>query len=377
MQTEKHQEHVNAAITQKDTNAPAARNLAQEAIKELWTWITDEKKRKTLNWLAAVIGGAFVVGYYQSLNVGFTPSIDLGSAMLLFVQAFLFGVALLAYLCAAIFSPAYVFHLSELGRRLFTDELASKIKWQLLIRNLAAQLLTVTSFLLASIIWNDATIRDDWRPDFYAASLIADSCAAILFFLYFCGRVETTDYQESKGDFSQSVGTIMTFTFISIFIVWALSNAQGNASNNDRWTLYSMWLFVAVFSALFSITITKRLRVTIPFALAALFLLLVYFNSISLPVRVIASAIGIAAKEKVTLVLPPDSCESVAQAITTDLVLDCDERTGGVLHDVWLRNQLGDRWIIQETENSQSIIFDGKGVTMRGPKPFETKPKKR
>lgn len=337
--------------------------LAREVLRRLLQAVADGERRKILSWVAIATGVAFVAGYYLSLDVGFTPSLDLGQATLLFVEAFLVGVLFLVYLGAAMFSPAYVFHFHGAAPG---AGLARHARRQLLLRNLAAQVLGVALFLLGAIVAHDWTIAPQWRPDFYLASFAADACIVIL---AFCRPLKAGGFAESRGDYAVSILLAMLFAALSFFIVWTMSDGRGSAAPGERWMLYLAWLLAAFFSALFSATPIKRLGMAVPIALSLLFIVFAGLNSGGMPVRVIASAIGIAEKDMVTLVLPPQTCESVSQAMSTDHALDCDDRSGGVLRDVWLRNQLGDRWILQEERNSRSIVFDGRGVTVQASRP--------
>src|SRR5450830_686027 len=236
--------------------------------KELWSWITDGEKRSTLNWISLFIGGGFIVGYYLSLDVSFTPNIDLGQATLLLIQAFLLGIFLVGYLCTVAFGPAIAYRWLGMGEKLFAKDIPPQIKKSLFLRNFTAQVLFAAqaNLLVLTVFSEDGMVK--WTAD-----LIVVVIAALVSLVILVSRrpVRSEDIQESWWDFIGSILLVGCLGVVSFFVVWMIHAIPHQEASNGSWWLYVMWLAVAVFSATFSIVNNHQWGTAFVFAISGFF----------------------------------------------------------------------------------------------------------
>jgi hypothetical protein len=104
---------------------------------------------------------------------------------------------------------------------------------------------------------------------------------------------------------------------------------------------------------------------SIPIGAAVYIVVLLVFNSGSMPLRGTAAVLGIAVERPVEVILPNDTCPLVKKALINQNLLRCEGADAGRLKGVHLLNTLGERWVAREEGHRENIVFEGKGAVVR------------
>jgi hypothetical protein len=330
---------------------------------QLRQWIMDKDKRGTALWICSFIGGGYILGYYMTLEDGFTPSVNLGQLTLVLAKAFLAGTATYLAICLGALAPATVYRFCDI----VIDDLQGEGRvlaiGALFRRNLSAQLIGALSIVSLGFF------RATPTPQNLSSGALAMLCAlALLAYLIKAPRLTAFGFTESRGTYWATVTTSYLASLLSMLLLWGMGNASGNVQPIQ---LAVAWIGMAFMSGLFS-TINRALwRHTAFAAFVIVLCLMLFLGMLSWPFRAVAYTVGIAKPSPVTLILPNDLCSQLRKAVRRSRALSCDGEDGGVLHSVLLRNSLGERWNIRLTPTSPSIIFDGKGVVVLEAAPSE------
>lgn len=334
---------------------------AEDWSQRTLNFLKDKDARLIFGWLSSGFGLLIIGGYY--LWLGFTPAFGIGQATLLLMQAVLIGAIVTGYFAAMLFFPAVGYRVLKVEIDAFPRERQQAAIAALTLRSIAAQAAFLSMLFLVFIV---KYFDLEGNAAVYALSCcVIFLCSAVI--LLNLPRTTTFGGSESRTDY---VWSLLILGAGGVMAVWMLVTLYSLPTEKERVeTGYFVGGLVAVvvISAVLS-TLRKKHRIGgMLFGVLAYAVLLVIFNSGSMPFRATAVALGIAASGPVELIFPPTTCQLVKPALSNQNSLPCDGPEAGQLKGVLLMNTLGDRWVIREPDHVENIIFDGKGMVVRIP----------
>jgi len=326
-------------------------------------WIIDKDNRATLIWLSTLLGGAFIVFYYFSLGDGFTPSISIAQAGLIFIQAAFLGCAIIIAFCLGTFSPAFVYRICGIDIDLFTGKNRILAIRSLAIRSIFAQ--AIGTFITFSIAWYLGTNNN--LKHIFLAGVIFLTLVLIAILFHIMPTLTKFGFKEEQSTYRKTIFGLALSAAVSLLFIFTLTHLNSTNELSD-WQSPAIWILVVLYGALFG-TLPRSDWKIAAFGMITLVCFFLFFvNGAEKPLRIIANTIGIAESHRVTLVLPNQSCIQIKQVIRNDQ-LECSGPYGGLLTNVDVRSSWGDRWDIRVGDDTESIIFDGKGVLIKKEKP--------
>ncbi len=328
----------------------------------LVSWIVDKDQRTTVVWSGAAYGSLMIGGYY--LWLGFTPTFNLGQAPLLLMQAFIIGVLLTFYFATVIFFPAWTYRLLGIEIENFRNEYRQKAIFSLSRRSVTAQIFAAS---LAFVLLTPSPLSaPDPLPMYWGIALNLLIFSGV--FLIFMSRTSEYGIHETTTSYLLTICTLGFFGLIGLTMLFFAYELAPEGKKAGEWSFFLGWLLVTIISAALGTMRKKEWKLGLTIGLTTLLFLLRQFNVILMPFQATAAAIGISEPRPVTLVLPSlpsTTCIQVRRALDDPQKLTCEGNQAGVLKEVHLLNTLGDRWVLRETQESENIVFDGKGTVVK------------
>lgn len=335
--------------------------------------------------VCSFLGGILIICYYFSLQVRFMPTVSFSQIGTLVYSAFFLGFLLLASIFVVIAIPSFTYLFFDLEVDHANGGVRSICFW----RSFVTQV-TGMAIMLLLVFWRFASEID--------LQFVIIACGDIAIFgilgSFFFPRMNLNGKIESEFKFHSVNLYSALLSWGTTFMLAALFSAVPEKNRAASWIFFPTCLLVALVSSWISIIRPKNLKIVVLFFIPYVFLILSLFNMLPTFFKGIVQSIDIAEKGQVTLILPVSGtnavCDSVKNALAypDKLVCQCgpDEienfmagkekmpqkiahrtcnSSRGVLKNVFLLSTLGDRWLLQETETSSPIVFDGKGVVIK------------
>lgn len=328
----------------------------------LTSWIFEKDQRSTIIWSGVACGSFLIGGYY--LWLGFTPTFNLAQAPLLLMQAFIIGILLTFYFAAILFFPAWGYRILDIEVENFKSEHRQAVVSALSRRSITAQIFTASLVFL--LITPSPFSAPDPLPVYWGIALNLLIYSSV--FLIFMPRTSEYGLHEKTTTYVLTIIVLGFFGLISLTMLFFTYELAPDGKKTEDWSFFLGWLLVTVISAALGTLRRKDWKLGILIGLTTFLLLLKQFNAILMPFQATAAAIGIKEPRPVTLIFPSfpsTTCTQVRRALDNPKKLTCEGNDAGILKEVHLLNTLGDRWVLRETEDSENIVFDGKGVVVK------------
>jgi hypothetical protein len=323
-------------------------NAAQSLyVRNLLDLILNKEQRATVAALSTVIGLAMIGGYY--LGIGETPDVSLGQATLLVLEAFVVGVLCVVGLCLATFSPALVFHLSDID----VDAVFVANRKQLLplfVRSLVAQIGGIAFAAISILSPTPGALFIVW-----ISAIVVVIVTAVSFL--FSPKIK------GESHLQYWISVLVTGFYGVFSMGLAIVIYQTVQDRVSEWRLFSAMIFLVVASAALSLVGLTRWKAKAAGMFISIVIMMAILDSASFVFRFTAYKIGIARSQPATLTLPKEACFSLKPLLRKSVV-DCTSEIT-VLDHVRVLSSLGERWVIRERESNENISFVAKGVGIR------------
>jgi hypothetical protein len=335
--------------------------------------------------VCSFLGGSLIICYYFSLQVRFMPTVSFSQIGTMVYSAFFLGFILLLAIFLVSVAPACTYRLFDLD----VDKLDERGAWYFFWRSFVTQVAGM-GFLFVRAFWT--------HNSEITSNIVVIISGNILIFCvlgsFFFPRLSLNGKVEGRLKFCMVNFYSALLSIVTISMLAGLFSSVPEKNRAASWIFFLTCFVVALVSSGISIIKTKNFKILGVFFAPYVFLIMTTFNILPTFLKIIVQSIDIAEKGAVTIILPVSGtnavCDSVKNALTypDKLVCQCgaDEIDGfmtgkakmpqniaqracnsnrGVLKDVLLLSSLGDRWLLQETETSSPIVFDGKGVVIK------------
>jgi hypothetical protein len=332
-------------------------------------------------WLPLIIGGIFITGYYMTFDSGFTPNINLGEASILFLQAFVVGIAIIVIISIYVFATAFAYQFSSIKTNKISESIRKYINKILFLKSIVAQIFS------AGIIFPLLTYT--LRNEYFSAWVLVFGIGFSLIFCVLFFVLQFFQNKKYKQTKFQSIGDLLIafcLSFFSILIIFVLSFLTDSHNEISLLAVILVWLTTALYSAVVSIYEKTDIYIPIIMSLPILLSISLMFNIFDLHFKTIAYVLGVAEKAPVTLVFPEKTCKQITSLLKSiDETNKLSEMRSCILKHVNLKNSIGNRWVINApqkiesylimygeeniipyytkvTQWSSEIVFDGEGV---------------
>lgn len=324
----------------------------------IWQAMSNKEHRSTILWWGSAFGALMLGGYY--LWLGFTPAISFSQGSLLLLQSCLVGVFLTGYLAVALLFPAWAYNALDIKLDSLPQTSQRKAATALSRRSIASQSCAISGFFILFL-----TLHSDLKD--LDAVLFSGSLLVFGFSLIVLMRMPVLaafQGKENKWGFLSSVVVLGFSGLMSAVVLYIIYDTPATKDRASGW-FFLLALVVIVFTSAAMSPLKKESRWSqVLMGLFALVTVLAVFNSVSMPFRGVAGALGIAVFQPVEVALPPATCELVRKSLADKTKLRCDGDDGGLLEGIQVLNTVGERWVIREREQTENIIFEGKGAVI-------------
>ncbi|WP_256077733.1 hypothetical protein [Massilia sp. YIM B04103] len=319
-------------------------------------WLSDKENRATLFSLGSGVGIAFILGYYGTIDGGFTPKASFAEGSIVFVKAAFWGTLFLASFYFGVYSCAWAYRLSGTDIENLKGSTGSQATSSLAARSIAVQAITAATTVGTILYFELPADISRWYCAPYA--LIALSA---LLYLIRAPRLDKFGFAESRSQYSLSLFYLAWMCLFSL-LIFALITGGDSRVAAPRLDTAIAWGGLAVVA---SILATMRRTKLLSASFLALCLMLMCFSYLQVPpwpLRAVAYMAGIAEPYPVTLSLPATACQQLKAGLKGTRDIECQSEAYTTIEHVLLDNGWGERWLLRLDKESKGIQFDGAGV---------------
>lgn len=332
-------------------------------IDTLINYISEKINLTWLNTAIITVGSLFILMYYLSLEVAFLPIFDPIQVSFLFFTAFFWGLLSIGIYSTGLLFPAIIYEAMGISIKTIPKERLRKAKFILFSRNFIIQIVSIFG---ATLVYNFNI--STWSILTWLGFIIGISISIIVFFKakqILINQISIKyDKSESNSVFWGSLIGISISAFTSVGILLIINKLE--IITTIGWKIPVIWIGISVISSILSVyqNINKKIIVLI----TLFFMIILLIGQGSFIFKNIAYRIGIAEPYPVTLVFPNSTCNAIRPILSPTTQMTCEGKEAGILKNVQLLNELGERWLIidpEKTDKTNYVSFEGKDVVVK------------
>lgn len=329
-------------------------NTRRPSLIQRWaSWFVDKDNRATLAWLGSLLGVGFVFVYQMTLEVGFTPQINLAEGAFVLFKAAITGLLLFGAIYVGVFAPALSLRVFDVDIDKVRGNGGVKAIKGLIRRCFGAQMFGGLFAAAVVLLGAGTQARHFWLGAVFGLGSILVIVLALL-----APRLS----HETRLEFYSSIFVAVLFSVASFALFLTVVRVEDDVASWGNVAL--AWAGLMLVSAVLATAQRTAWLSTAIVALAVLVLLLGAFGQLRWPFRAIANMVGIAQAGTVTLVVPESACPGLRAAFEGIEELPCSGDGAGTLHKAEVLNDWGSRWLVKLTRDgrARTVSFDGNGT---------------